>query len=119
MSAPAAAPSTGDLEARLAARGLTTRASSWTDAQREDLGAVAPARTCEPESLERLCDVVMEAAVSESPLLVVGGGTALGAGDPLARADLAVATRSLRGVVEHSPADFVITVEAGCPLMEL
>jgi glycolate oxidase FAD binding subunit len=121
VSAPsaAAAPPTGDLETRLAARGLTTRASDWSDAQREDLGAVAPARTCEPESLERLRDVVMEAGVSESPLLVVGGGTALFAGDPLARADLAVATRSLRGVVEHSPADFVITVEAGCRLAEL
>ena len=121
MSAPPAAlePRRGDLETRLAARGIATRASTWSAAQRADLGAVAPARTCEPESRERLRDVVLEAAVSESPLLVFGGGTALGAGDPVARADLAVATSRLRGVVEHSPADFVISVEAGCPLMEL
>lgn len=120
MSAPPAAlESRGDLETRLAARGLTTRASAWTPAQRADLGAVAPARTCEPESRERLRDVVLEAAVSESPLLVFGGGTALGAGDPLARADLAVSTKRLVSVVEHSPADFVITVEAGCPFAEL
>jgi FAD/FMN-containing dehydrogenase len=57
--------------------------------------------------------------VNESPLLVVGGGTALAAGDPLQRADLAVATGNLNRVVEHAVSDFVVTVEAGCRLADL
>lgn len=109
----------GDLASRLAARGIATEPARFTPAQREDLGAIAPARVVAPQSVELLRDVVLEAAVNESPLLVLGGGTALGAGGPLERADLAVATSSLNRVVDHSVSDFVVTVEAGCRLADL
>jgi glycolate dehydrogenase FAD-binding subunit len=109
----------GDLAKRLAARGIATQPAAFTPSQRDDLGAVAPAREVAPATADLLRDVVLEAGVNESPLLVVGGGTALGCGDPLQRADLAVSMRGLDRVVEHAVSDFVVTVEAGCRLAEL
>src|SRR5574342_561464 len=117
--ASALALGAGDLAARLSARGIATQPAAFTPAQRDDLGAIAPAHEVVPETADVLRDVVLEAGVNESPLLVMGGGTALGAGGPLARADLAVSTLRLDRVVDHAVSDFVVTVEAGCRLAEL
>jgi len=119
MSAGATAAPRGELTARLQARGIVTAAADWSPAQLVDLGPAAPTRLARPESAAALRDVVVEAGAAGGALLVVGGGTALGLGRPLARADLALSTLGLAGVVEHSPADFVITVEAGCRLADL
>jgi FAD/FMN-containing dehydrogenase len=108
-----------ELVARLKSRNLATNAATWNAAQREDLGSSAPLQVATPETHAALRELVVEASVLDSPLLFVGGGTALGCGEPLERADLAVSTRGLARVVEHSPADFVIAVEAGMRLADL
>ncbi|HET9809703.1 MAG TPA: FAD-binding protein, partial [Candidatus Limnocylindria bacterium] len=48
-----------------------------------------------------------------------GGGTRIGVGDPPTRYDVAVDLTGLAGIVEHSPADLVCTVRAGTTLAEL
>ena len=52
--------------------------------------------------------------------IVVGGGaTRLGVGDPPDRYDLALDVSALRGIVEYEPGDLVATVRAGTTLAEL
>lgn len=52
--------------------------------------------------------------------VVVGGGaTRLGVGDPPARYDVALDVSALRGIVEYEPGDLVATVRAGTTLAEL
>jgi glycolate oxidase FAD binding subunit len=52
--------------------------------------------------------------------IVIGGGaTRLGVGDPPARYDLALDVSALRGIVEYEPGDLVATVRAGTTLAEL
>jgi glycolate oxidase FAD binding subunit len=52
--------------------------------------------------------------------IVVGGGTTrLGVGDPPTRYDVALDVSALRGIVEYEPGDLVATVRAGTTLAEL
>jgi glycolate oxidase FAD binding subunit len=52
-------------------------------------------------------------------IVVSGGATRLGIGDPPARYDLALDLSALRGIVEYEPDDLVATVRAGTTLAEL
>ena len=52
-------------------------------------------------------------------IVVSGGATRLGVGDPPARYDLALDLSALRGIVEYEPGDLVVTVRAGTTLAEL
>ncbi|MBL8840602.1 MAG: FAD-binding oxidoreductase [Planctomycetes bacterium] len=110
MSATASGQS---LAARLAARGMACAPASWSAAQRAALGAAAPEQCATPSDRAALRELVLEAAVAEESLLPIGGGSALAAGGPCGRVGLAVALAKLDRVVEHSAADFVVTVEAG------
>jgi len=78
------------------------------------LGAACPSHAIEPASAEQLREIVIEANVADEPLIPVGGATAMAAGRPLLRRGMAVAMGGLARIVDHSPADFVVTVEAGC-----
>jgi glycolate oxidase FAD binding subunit len=63
---------------------------------------------------------VMRAANEHREAIVIcGGGTRLGIGDPPARYDLALDLSAVRGVVEYEPEDLVATVRAGTTLAEL
>ena len=52
-------------------------------------------------------------------IVVSGGATRLGVGDPPARYDVALDLSALRGIVEYEPGDLVATVRAGTTLAEL
>jgi len=112
LSATGASPRS--IEARLAARGFATAPFAPAGAARAQLGRAAPERQVEPADVAALREVVIEAGVANEALIPVGGATALAAGRPLARRGLALALRRLDRIVDHSPADFVVTVEAGC-----
>jgi glycolate oxidase FAD binding subunit len=59
-------------------------------------------------------------ANDRSEAIVVGGGaTRLGVGDPPNRYDVALDISALRGIVEYEPGDLVATVRAGTTLAEL
>ncbi len=101
------------LATRLAARGIATTAATWSAAQRAALRDALPDRLATPRSAAELRELVLEATVAEESLLVIGGGSALACGAPPRRSALAVSMRGLDRIVDHSVADFVVTVEAG------
>lgn len=108
------AVSSSPLSQRLAARGFATAPFEPGAPARAQLGSACPERVVEPGDTEALREIVVEANVAGEVLVPVGGATALSAGRPLARRGLAVAMRRIDRIVDHSPSDFVVTVEAGC-----
>jgi glycolate oxidase FAD binding subunit len=80
---------------------------------------VEPRLVEEPASAEDLARRLAEATGDGLAVIPVGGGRALGMGDPPDAFDLAIRTRKLDRVVEHSPHDLTLTVEAGVTLEEV
>ncbi|HZV52773.1 MAG TPA: FAD-binding oxidoreductase [Candidatus Dormibacteraeota bacterium] len=80
---------------------------------------LAPRRVERPGSAEELAEVLRAARDAEEAVVPVGGGRALGLGDPPERLDVVVETRGLRRVIEVSQADLTASVEAGVTLEEL
>jgi len=78
-----------------------------------------PARTERPDSPEQLAEALQAAAAAAEKVVPIGGGRLLGLGNPPARFDVALSTRGLNRIVEFSPADLVVSVEAGVTLEEL
>lgn len=78
-----------------------------------------PSRTLRPDTTEELAAVITAANRDREAVVLWGGGTRIGVGDPPARYDTAVDLTGLAGIVEHSPADLVCTVRAGTTLAEL
>lgn len=80
---------------------------------------MVPARVERPTSVDSLAAVIGAADREREAVVLWGGGTRIGVGDPPERYDVAVDLTALRGVIEHSPADLVCTVRAGTPLSDL
>lgn len=72
-----------------------------------------------PESAADLADVLRQACAAGEAVVPVGGGRALGLGDPLARFDVALDTGGLSRILELSPADMTVSVEAGVTVEEV
>jgi len=73
----------------------------------------------EPASPEALADALRGVAARGGAVLVRGGGTRLGCGNPLRRADALLSTRGLARIVELDADEGVACVEAGVPLAAL
>ena len=80
---------------------------------------MAPARLMRPDTTDELAEVITAAGRAREAVVLWGGGTRIGVGDPPERYDIAVDLAGLAGIVEHSPADLVCTVRAGTTLAEL
>jgi len=80
---------------------------------------VEPGRVERPGSAEELAEALHGAAAAGEAVIPVGGGRALGLGDPPERFDVALETRGLRRVLELGRADLTISVEAGITVEEL
>jgi len=78
-----------------------------------------PSRTERPETTGELAGVITAANRAREAIVLWGGGTRIGVGDPPERYDVAVDLTGLAGIVEHSPADLVCTVRAGTTLAAL
>ena len=72
--------------------------------------------TPEPSELQEL---VRELHRQAAPWQPAGLGSRLSWGPPVAAGSSTVSCSRLSGIVEHSPGDFTITVQAGTPLVEL
>ncbi|HKY51774.1 MAG TPA: FAD-binding protein [Candidatus Limnocylindria bacterium] len=83
------------------------------------LDGLSPSRTVRPASTDELAQVIGDADRARRAVVLWGGGTRIGVGDPPDRYDIAVDLTGLAGVVEHSPADLVCTVRAGTSLATL
>ena len=64
-------------------------------------------------------DAIRGANERGDAIVVTGGATRLGVGDPPAHYDTALDLSALRGIVEYEPGDLVATVRAGTTLAEL
>ncbi len=73
----------------------------------------------EPESVPACAELLTRAAERKLRLGIIGGGTALGVGNPPEALDAVVVTRRLDRMVEYAPEDQVIVVEAGLTLARL
>ena len=82
----------------------------------DGLEAISTAR---PGGAEELARALADADGDGLSVIPVGGGRALGMGDPPARFDLALETARLDRIVEFSPHDLTVTVEAGMTLEAL
>ncbi len=84
-----------------------------------DLDGMAPRQVVRAERVEDVVAVIREANASREAVVLRGGATRLGIGDPPERYDTCLDLRGLSGVVEFEPADLVATVRAGTTLAEL
>jgi glycolate oxidase FAD binding subunit len=82
------------------------------------LGAV-PRLCFEPRTVAEAAEAMARCARDRLAVGFVGGGTDLALGPPPAELDALVRTAGLARVVEHQPADQVVTVEAGLTLAAL
>jgi len=80
---------------------------------------MVPSRTLRPDTTDELAAAITAADRAGEAVVLWGGGTRIGVGDPPERYDIAVDLSGLTGIVEHSPADLVCTVRAGTTLAEL
>jgi glycolate oxidase FAD binding subunit len=74
---------------------------------------LAPGRVARPSTAGELAETLRAAAAAGEKVVPVGGGRALGMGEPLERFDVALETRGLDRVLEESQADLTVSVEAG------
>ena len=72
-----------------------------------------------PASAEELARILHEAETARHTVMPVGGGRAVGMGNPSESCDLELHTTRLDRVIEHSQADMVVSVEAGITLEAL
>src|SRR5689334_1125351 len=75
-----------------------------------------PRRVEEPASLQEVADILKSAAEERLAVIPRGGGTKVGLGNVPRAADLILSTRGLSRVLDYTPADLTITVEAGMRL---
>jgi glycolate oxidase FAD binding subunit len=80
---------------------------------------VEPDFVVEPGSIEEISDVMKLAAREDLAVAPRGGGTKMHIGDPPRRLDLIVSTARMSGVLEHTPGDQIIRLEAGIKLEDL
>ena len=93
--------------------------SSSPPSSRASILGVPAAEAYEPDSLDACAELFARAAERKLRLGIIGGGSALGVGNPPSGLDAVVFTRKLDRVVEYAPEDQVIVVEAGLTLGRL
>jgi len=71
-----------------------------------------------PRDEAELAEIVREAAAKRSGLEIVGGGTKLGIGHPVAAAQR-ISTRGISGITLYEPASLTLVARAGTPLNEI
>lgn len=80
---------------------------------------VQPRTLVRPDSPGELARELERARAGGLKVLPVGMGTRLGAGAPPARVDVALSTTGLARIVHYEPADLMVTVEAGSPVLAI
>ena len=95
-------------------------ADNVLEATAEDaVEGVQPAFVVEPGTVEETSELMKLAAREGLAVSPRGGGTKTHIGDPPRRLDLVVSTARLNEVLEHTPGDQIVRVEAGVKLEDL
>jgi glycolate oxidase FAD binding subunit len=87
--------------------------------EQDAVEGVEPDFVVEPGSIEEISDVMKLAAREDLAVAPRGGGTKMHIGDPPRRLDLIVSTARMSEVLEHTPGDQIIRLEAGIKLEDL
>lgn len=83
------------------------------------VGGVTPRQHIPARTEADVVDAIRAANADRRAIVLWGGGTRIGIGDPPRRYDLALDLRGLAGIVDHQPADLTVTVRAGTTVAEL
>ncbi|HTD32675.1 MAG TPA: FAD-binding oxidoreductase [Candidatus Elarobacter sp.] len=83
------------------------------------IAGVTPRDAVVPRSIDELADTVRELYGARKPFAFVGGGTHLELGNAPRALDTVVRTTALDAIVDYTPEDQTITVQAGITLAEL
>jgi len=83
------------------------------------IDGMIPGRVIRAASEGEVVDAIRDANERALAIVVSGGATRLGVGDPPARYDVGLDLSALRGIVEYEPGDLVATVRAGTTLADL
>ncbi|OJY67935.1 MAG: FAD-linked oxidase [Sphingobium sp. 66-54] len=70
-----------------------------------------------PDTIDQLCAIVRDARAEGCLLAIQGGGSKAGFGTPVEATTLDM--RGFSGIVDYDPAELVLTVRAGTPLIEV
>jgi glycolate oxidase FAD binding subunit len=90
------------------------------EATEEDaVEGVEPDFVVEPGSIEEISDVMKLAAREGLAVAPRGGGTKMHIGDPPRRLDLIVSTARMNEMLEHTPGDQIVRLQAGVKLEDL
>jgi glycolate oxidase FAD binding subunit len=93
---------------------------NFREATEEDtVEGVEPDFVAEPGSIEEISDVMKVAAREGLAVAPRGSGTKMHIGDPPRRLDLIVSTARMNEVLEHTPGDQIVRLEAGVKLEDL
>jgi glycolate oxidase FAD binding subunit len=93
---------------------------NFREATEEDsVEGVEPDFVVEPGSIEEISDVMKLAAREGLAVAPRGGGTKMHIGDPPRTLDLIVSTVRMNEVLEHTPGDQIVRLEAGVKLEDL
>jgi glycolate oxidase FAD binding subunit len=87
--------------------------------EQDAVEGVEPDFVVEPGSIEEISDVMQLAASEDLAVQPRGGGTKIHIGDPPRRLDLILSTARMNEVLEHTPGDQIIRLEAGVKLEDL
>lgn len=110
---------TGEPTVAVAAR-LGGVADDAADARRAlAVGGVVPGLVTRPADAGELAAVVGDVAAAGGALVALGRGAHRDLGHAPARYDVALATSRLARVVDYTPADMTVTVEAGVTIADL
>ena len=80
------------------------------------IDGLTPGNVLTPADAAETAALLADAANLRQAVIPVGSGTALSLGNPPARADIALSTRRLGGILDYEPVDLVISVGAGARL---
>jgi glycolate oxidase FAD binding subunit len=83
------------------------------------VAGVVPRQVVTPSSVEEAAGLIGDLTRDGRAVAFVGGGTDLGLGAPPRSLDTVVRTERLCRILEHSPSDQIVVVEAGLPLAAL
>jgi glycolate oxidase FAD binding subunit len=87
--------------------------------EQDAVDGVKPDFVVEPGSIEEISAVMKLAAREDLAVAPRGGGTKMHIGDPPRRLELIVSTARMNEVLEHTPGDQIIRIEAGIKLEDL
>lgn len=84
-----------------------------------EIDGMSPRTTVRADRVEDVVEAIRGANASREAIVLRGGGTRLGIGDPPERYDTCLDLRGLSGIVAFEPDDLVATVRAGTTLADL